>query len=142
MDSRRLFFRISIPLWIIEEHGHPNDGFGAGGAGAALGDSIADLVMGSALPVELVDGQQYVPPTGIEIAGARTDIAVGESLALTANVSPENATIDAVIWSSRDNSVAIVTQDGVVTRVGEGTTTISARTLDGHLTATFLLREQ
>ena len=135
-------FRLSIPLWIIEEHGHPNDGFGRAGRATPLGDSIADLIMGSALAVELVDGVYYVPPTGIEIvAPGEEDMEIGESLDLTANVFADNATIDAVIWSSSDHDVAVVSQCGIVTRVGEGNATITARTLANNLTATFELHK-
>ena len=139
-------FMLSIPLWIIAEYGE------------AL---VNELVMNSALAVELVDGQYYVEPTGIEIVAAQEneaveplaqdtddtpedapqeDTAESETLTLTANVSPGNATINAVIWSTSDNSVATVTQEGVVTRVGEGSATITARTLvKGHIRATFEL---
>ena len=95
--------------------------------------------MNSARAVELVDGEHYIPPTSIEIVAPAEDIAVGENLLLTANVLPDNATIDAVIWSSSDNNVAIVSQNGVVARIGEGTATITARTLDNNITATFVL---
>ena len=131
-------FRLNIPVRLITRHAHQNDGFGRAGE-APVGDSIAYLVMNSALAVELVDGQPYVPLTGIEINAPEADIEVGETLALTANISPANVTIDAVIWSSSGNSVATVTQDGVVTRVGDGTATITARTVDGNLAATFEL---
>ena len=57
-------FRFCIPVRIIEAHGHPNDGFGVGRA--PMGDSIAALVMNSALAIELVDGEYYVPPTCIK----------------------------------------------------------------------------
>ena len=130
-------FRLDIPLWVIEEHAHQHDGFGR--AGTSVGDSIADLVMNSALLVGLVDSERYVSPTDIEIDASGADIAVGDTLTLTANVSPDNATIDAVIWSSSDNSVAIVSQNGVVTRLREGTATITARTVANNLTATFEL---
>ena len=117
-------FRLDIPLRFVDE------------IGEAL---VNELVADSALTVALVDGQPYVSPTGIEIIAPDVGIEVGDTLALTANISPDNATIDAVIWSSSDNSVAIVAQDGVVTRVGEGSATITARTVDGNLTATFEL---
>ena len=131
-------FRLEIPLRVIEEHSHPNDGFGRADE-APVGDSIAALVMGSALAVELVDGERYVPPRGIEIIAPAEDIAVGETLALTARVLPGNATIDAVFWNSSNNNNATVTQNGVVTRVGMGTATITARTVGGNLAATFVL---
>ncbi|MCL2857822.1 MAG: Ig-like domain-containing protein [Oscillospiraceae bacterium] len=129
-------FRLDVPLWVIGEYALQNTGHGR----ADVGDSFAELVMSSALAVELVDGEYYVEPTGIEIVATEGDVAVGEELELTANVSPANTTINAVIWSSSDSSVAVVSQDGVVTRVGEGSATITARSLvNSDIRATFEL---
>jgi len=123
-------FTLTMPLWVINENARI----------AAFGDSIADLVMNSALAVELVDGESYVEPTGIEIVAPGDDIPIDETLDLTANISPDNVTIDAVIWSSSDNNVATVTQSGVVRRVGEGTAIITARMVaNNRLAATFEL---
>jgi len=101
---------------------------------------IANLVMNSALAVELVDGESYVEPTGIEIVAPGVDIYLDEILELTTSVFPDNVTIDAVIWSSSNNSVLTVTQSGVVRRVGPGTATITARMVaNNDLTATLEL---
>ncbi|WP_394917354.1 Ig-like domain-containing protein [uncultured Robinsoniella sp.] len=59
----------------------------------------------------------------------------GETLALEAAVMPENATNKNVTWISTMPEVADVDQ-GVVTAVADGTTTIIALTEDGHFTAT------
>jgi hypothetical protein len=128
-------FRLDIPLWIINQHAHSNDGFGT----ASIGDSIADLVMNSALAVELVDGVSYVEPTDIEIVDPGVDIAIGETLELVANVFPYNVTIDAVVWRSSDNRVATVTQSGIVTRLSEGSVTITARAVASNINAMFEL---
>lgn len=52
-------------------------------------------------------------------------IRVGDELALKATVIPETIT-DKVEWMSEDNDVATVSEDGVVTAVGEGATSIVA----------------
>jgi len=133
-------FRLDIPLWVVDEYA-PTAGTGISPAGSGI-NCIGHLVMNSALAVPLVDGEYYVAPTGIEITPAQAEIALGGTLELTAVVTPENATIRAVIWSSSDPSVATVTQEGVVTRVGAGAATITARTLvDSNLRATFEIGE-
>ena len=50
--------------------------------------------------------------------------------AMTAAVAPKNATLKTVTWSSADPTVATVDEDGVVTAVGGGTTTITVTSTD------------
>lgn len=57
-------------------------------------------------------------------------IEMGESLTLTAAVSPFNATDQEIVWSSTDELVATV-EDGVITTHTAGTTTIRATAHDG-----------
>ena len=59
----------------------------------------------------------------------------GGSTALTATVTPSNATNKSVIWSSSDTSIATIS-DGKVNAIGKGTAIITAKTLDGNHTAT------
>jgi uncharacterized protein YjdB len=54
----------------------------------------------------------------------------GQTVKLTASVSPGDATYPTVRWSSSDNSVASVTSDGTVRVSGSGSCTITA-TADG-----------
>lgn len=66
-----------------------------------------------------------------------TDAKMGQQYTLTATVKPDNADNKSVTWSSSDESVATVDANGLVTIIGEGSATITAKTCDGtNLTAT------
>ena len=55
---------------------------------------------------------------------------------MTATITPADATNKSVTWCSSDESVATVSDDGVVTAVGDGTAEITVRTSDGGYCAT------
>ncbi len=50
----------------------------------------------------------------------------GESVTVIATISPENATDQTVIWRSADESIAVVSNNGVVSAVKPGSTVITA----------------
>ncbi|MBR3372627.1 MAG: Ig-like domain-containing protein [Bacteroidaceae bacterium] len=63
--------------------------------------------------------------------------SLNDSQVLTATILPGDATNRNPIWMSDDSNVATVDNNGVITSVGNGTTTITAMTLDGtNLSAT------
>ena len=74
--------------------------------------------------------------TSITLNKTSTTLAVGDTDTLIATISPENATDKSVTWSSNNESVAIVNENGTITAVGVGNATITVRTNDGGLTAT------
>ena len=76
-----------------------------------------------------------IPVTGVSLDKNTLSLEEGETAALTATVSPADATNKNVTWMSSDESVAAVT-DGTVTAVGAGTAVITVTTLDGGFTAT------
>lgn len=70
-----------------------------------------------------------VIPIGVETVTLdkySLDLDKGASAKLTATVYPTNATEKTVTWESTDQSVATVSDDGVVTAVGGGLTTVIA----------------
>ena len=77
-----------------------------------------------------------VAVTGITLDKETVQLKVGKTTKLTATVEPDNATDKTVVWSSGDETVATVSEDGTVTAVAEGTATITAGTPDGSQTAT------
>ena len=73
---------------------------------------------------------------GISIAGATTHtLTVGQTLQLTANVIPANATNQNITWTSSNTTVATVSATGQVTANSAGTANITVRTADGNHTA-------
>lgn len=74
----------------------------------------------------------------VEVAGITLDqtaatLTEGETLTLTATVSPDDATDKTVTWSTSDASVATVA-NGVVTALAPGTATITAKAGDKEAT--------
>lgn len=61
-------------------------------------------------------------------------IEKGSNYTLTPTITPDDATNKLVIWTTNDENVATV-EDGKITAVAEGTTTITATTKDGEYTA-------
>ncbi len=72
---------------------------------------------------------------GVTINESERTINRGDSFTLTANVLPANANDPSVIWSSSNTNVATVNNNGEVTGLAGGTTTITATTTDGGYTA-------
>ena len=76
-----------------------------------------------------------IPVTGVSFEIGNYAVLNGDTFALTATIAPTNATIQELTWVSSNHSVAIVSPTGVVTGKKIGTTTITARTVDGGYTA-------
>lgn len=66
-----------------------------------------------------------VPATDISLDETELSLVAGTSQQLVATVSPGNST-DKVVWTSSDDKVATVSNDGTVEAVGVGTATITA----------------
>ena len=77
-----------------------------------------------------------IPTVSITITAAVSALNVGEALAMQAKTLPANAT-DRIVWSSSNENVAIVKQDGTVVAVSEGVVTITATA--GDASAAFTL---
>lgn len=79
---------------------------------------------------------QIVNVTGVTLSESSKTLKVGESFTLTPTVAPADATDKTYSWSSSDESVATISNDGVVSAIKAGTTTITVTTTDGSKTAT------
>ncbi|MBR4887049.1 MAG: M6 family metalloprotease domain-containing protein [Muribaculaceae bacterium] len=71
-----------------------------------------------------------MPATSVTLDKSVLDIEIGQTATLTATVLPLGAS-SGVQWTSSDDAVATVDQNGVVTAIGVGETFITATTTDG-----------
>ncbi len=78
-----------------------------------------------------------VAVTGVTLSAGSGSLNTGnnKTLTLTASIAPVNASVQSLIWSTSDGSVATVS-DGIVTAVGEGSCTVTVTTVDGGFTDT------
>ena len=80
-----------------------------------------------------------VAVTGISLSHSGKYLLVRNEFTITPTIYPSNATNQQVTWTSSDTSIATVTSAGrVVASVNSkvGSTTITAKTVDGNFTAT------
>ena len=77
-----------------------------------------------------------IPVESISLSATEWSGEVGETIALSVTVSPEDATAKAVKWTSSDETVATVDNTGFVTAVGAGTAIITAACQDVSATCT------
>ena len=80
----------------------------------------------------LLNITRKVPVVAVDAINLNTNtlsLTRGATATLTATVTPDNATDKTVTWTSADEKVAAV-ENGIVTAVGNGTTTITARVGD------------
>ena len=73
-----------------------------------------------------------VSETGITLDKTELYVEVGDTETLTATVSPADASDGSVTWTSSDETVATVDENGTVTGVKAGTATITATTVSGY----------
>lgn len=66
-----------------------------------------------------------VEVTSVKLDKTNVTLTIGESVKLTATVSPSNATDKSVTWSSSDQETASVDQTGNVTALKAGTATVT-----------------
>ena len=72
-----------------------------------------------------------VKVSSLTLTVGKSELLVGETLQCNATVSPSNALIKRLEWTSSDESVATVDATGLISAVGVGSTVIKAATTDG-----------
>ena len=73
--------------------------------------------------------------TGVSLMNCpAADLVIGTTHQLTAEVSPANAYDQSIVWSSSDDAIATIDDNGLITAVSEGSVTITVTTTDGAFT--------
>lgn len=75
----------------------------------------------------------------VEITNKVSSLKVGETLSLNVKVLPENADNKSVLYSSSDNEIAEVSEQGVVTAKKVGEVTITVKSVDAEKTDKIIL---
>ena len=91
------------------------------------GNSCSLVSVGAFDPTDAL--KNFVKVTSISLSHTSSTLAEGESLTLTATITPSNAADNTVTWTTSNSAVATV-ENGVVTAVAPGTATITARAGD------------
>ncbi len=76
-----------------------------------------------------------VPCEGVIINKKTARLSAGDSVQLSAEVFPALATNKSCVWTSSDNSVVKVDQNGLAQAVGDGRATVQVTTLNGRFAA-------
>lgn len=77
----------------------------------------------------------FQPVIGVNVEPRTLTLkSIGATKQLTADVLPENADNRNVKWSSANTSVCLVMDNGMVVAVGEGSSVVTATTVDGGFT--------
>ena len=104
-------------------------------SGASLDTNGKLTVNGGTLTGDVTGTVNY-KVTGVSLNTNSLTLEEGGTATLTATITPSNATDQNVTWSSDNQNVATVDQNGEVTAVSAGTATITVTTEDGSKTAT------
>lgn len=87
-------------------------------------------------PEEPVDPEEPIEVTGISLDKETLKLTAGEKAQLTATITPDNAPVKDVTWSSSNEDVVTVDNTGNVTAMKAGVATITVSTVSGSFTAT------
>ena len=75
--------------------------------------------------------EKAVSVTGVAVSPVTASLEIGETLQLEATVSPAEATVRDVEWTSNNEAAAVVDAKGLVTAVAAGNASITVTTRDG-----------
>jgi uncharacterized protein YjdB len=106
----------------------------AEGTGSA---AITASFEGKSVAISINVSLPVINVTGVSLDKRTLSLSTGNSpVKLAATVTPSNATNKNINWSSSDEDVAVVDDNGLVTPVGVGTANIIVTTVSGNKSAT------
>lgn len=88
---------------------------------------IGALVVTSLFSCGSDDDSSTTPVTEVMVSEATTTLAIAGTYNIVTKVMPENATDKSLVFTSSDESIATVSETGVVTAVATGTATIAIK---------------
>lgn len=102
------------------------------GISAGTATITATSIDGGFISSCTVTVKEPVPVTGVNITESSVSIEKDSTHQLVWEISPSNASNQNVVFISENDEIATVDENGLITAVGKGTTTISILTEDGN----------
>jgi uncharacterized protein YjdB len=103
-------------------------------------ETVETKTLAKALPTlegqGTADSAETVAVTSVSLNKSSIELAVGDTKTLTKTISPSNATISNVEWTSSNPNVVAVSANGRIRGISAGKATITVTTDDGAKTAT------
>lgn len=97
---------------------------------------IARAVNGINKVINVTVQADYIEVEKMSIAAKDFTLNIGSSKKIGVSITPSNATNQKIIWNSSDSNIATIDQNGRITGVSEGRTSITAQTVDEEITST------
>ncbi len=135
--KKTTFVKMNNVSWPSDMYGdavHPNEK-----GNEQIAKIFWDAILDEVLMINDSGDSSYVEPihvSGVSISATSLTLEEGITKTITATVTPDNAEVKNVLWSSSNEKVATVNAYGKVTAVSAGEATITAKSLDKNITAT------
>lgn len=129
---------ISKPAKILEDVVYFTTGYESAAAILSNGDVYAwgnneeNQLLGkttssySTTPIKIFDGPVEKVAESVRLIGSSVLIGIGETTVVAPMVTPDDAIISSIKWTSSNEEIATVNERGIVTGISEGTVDISA----------------
>ena len=84
------------------------------------------LVLMALLACDKNAREQEIIVSSVSLSQTTVEMLIGETVQLTATILPSNASDKSVTWTSSKQSVAAISNNGLITAIAEGQSTITA----------------
>jgi GH18 family chitinase len=97
----------------------------------SLLNALREALFGNGFTMPVAD----VPVTGVTMSSSKIEVNVGSTTRITPIVTPTNASTKSVMWSVDNPELVSIDLRGFVRGLKEGSTLLTATTVDGYFTA-------
>lgn len=92
------------------------------------------VVKGANFSYTLAKAPEVIVATDITLGSQSVSISVGGTTKVPATLVPNNVTNQSLKWTTANNSIAAVTEDGTIMGIAAGSTTVTVTSGDGKVT--------
>jgi len=132
--SKTTFVKMSNATWTTDMYGdsvHPNEK-----GNRQIAKFFWDAILDEVLQINDSGDNSYVEPihvNSVSISDSTLTLEEQTAKTISATVSPDNAEVKNILWSSSDEKIATVDEYGKITAIATGKAKITAKSLDGSI---------